>query len=87
MRNLIRSRNLLIGTGFALLIAVLAVAQFAFQNKAVAQGKMAPKFEVDPLLAQAPAQSLGYGHGDRRVGRQQRPYLDGPSAPTPSTAR
>jgi hypothetical protein len=48
MRNLIRSRNLLIGTGFALLIAVLAVAQFAFQSKAVAQGNMAPKFEVDP---------------------------------------
>lgn len=48
MRNLIRSRNFMIGAGFAVALGALAVSQFAFQNTAVAQGNMAPKFEVDP---------------------------------------
>ena len=48
MRNLIRSRNFLIGAGFAAALAVLGGAQFAFQSAASAQGNMAPRFEVDP---------------------------------------
>ncbi|MES2293447.1 MAG: hypothetical protein V4527_09150 [Pseudomonadota bacterium] len=48
MRNLIRSRNFMIGAGFAVALGALAVGQFAFDGKAVAQGTMAPKFEVDP---------------------------------------
>ena len=48
MRNLIRSRNFMIGAGFALALGALAVGQIAFDGKAVAQGAMAPKFEVDP---------------------------------------
>ena len=49
MRNLIRSRNFMIGAGFAVALGALAVGQFAFDGKAVAQGTMAPKFEVDPF--------------------------------------
>ncbi len=48
MRNLIRSRNFMIGAGFAVALGALAVGQMAFDGKAVAQGTMAPKFEVDP---------------------------------------
>ena len=48
MRNLIRSRNFLIGAGFALVTGVLAVSQFALQGKAEAQSTKAPKFQVDP---------------------------------------
>ena len=48
MRNLIRSRNFMIGAGFAVALGALAVGQIAFDGKAVAQGAMAPKFEVDP---------------------------------------
>jgi len=48
MRTLIRSRNFMIGAGFAVALGALAVGQFAFDGKAVAQGTMAPKFEVDP---------------------------------------
>jgi len=48
MRNLIRSRNFVIGAGFAVALGALAVGQIAFDGKAVAQGTMAPKFEVDP---------------------------------------
>ena len=49
MKNLFRSRNLMIGAGFVAALGALAVGQFAFQNHAVAQSKMAPKFEVDPF--------------------------------------
>jgi DNA-binding beta-propeller fold protein YncE len=48
MKNLIRSRNFLIGAGFALALGALAIGQFAVGGKAVAQGNEAPKFEVDP---------------------------------------
>jgi len=48
MRKLIRSKNFLIGSAFAVALAGLGVAQFALQGKAEAQGMMAPKFEVDP---------------------------------------
>jgi DNA-binding beta-propeller fold protein YncE len=48
MRNFMLSRNLMIGAGFAVALGALAVGQFAFDGKAVAQGAMAPKFEVDP---------------------------------------
>ena len=49
MRKLIRSKNFLIGSAFAVALAGLGVAQFALQGKAEAQGMMAPKFEVDPF--------------------------------------
>jgi hypothetical protein len=49
MRKLIRSKNFLIGSAFAVALAGLGVAQFALQGKAEAQGIMAPKFEVDPF--------------------------------------
>lgn len=52
MRSLIRSRNFLIGAGFAVVIAALGIGQFAFENSAAAQvqsGQMAPKFVVDPF--------------------------------------
>jgi hypothetical protein len=48
MRKLIRSKNFLIGSAFAVALAGLGVAQFALQGKAEAQGMMAPKFVVDP---------------------------------------
>ena len=48
MRKLIRSKNFLIGSAFAVALAGLGVAQFALQGKAEAQGVMAPKFVVDP---------------------------------------
>ncbi len=48
MRKFMRSRNFMIGAGFAAIIGALGVSQVAFQDKAVAQGNMAPKFEVDP---------------------------------------
>ena len=49
MKTLFRSRNLMIGAGFVAALGALAVGQFAFQGPAVAQAKMAPKFEVDPF--------------------------------------
>jgi len=54
MRNLkrfTRSRNLLIGVGFAALLAALAIGQASLDKTAAAQstGVMAPHFEVDPL--------------------------------------
>jgi DNA-binding beta-propeller fold protein YncE len=49
MKNPFRSRNLMIGAGFVAALGALAVGQFAFQGHAVAQSKMAPKFEVDPF--------------------------------------
>ncbi len=48
MKNILRSRNFAIGASFAVLLGALGVSQVAFQGKAVAQGTMAPKFEVDP---------------------------------------
>ena len=48
MRNFMRSRNFMIGAGFAAIIGALGVSQVVFQDKAVAQSNMAPKFEVDP---------------------------------------
>jgi DNA-binding beta-propeller fold protein YncE len=46
-----RSRNLLIGAGFAALLGALALGQAALDKSAAAQasGDMAPRFEVDPL--------------------------------------
>ena len=49
MKNILRSRNFAIGASFAVLLGALGVSQVAFQTKAVAQGTMAPKFEVDPF--------------------------------------
>ena len=49
MKNPFRSRNLMIGAGFVAALGALGVGQFAFQGHAVAQSKMAPKFEVDPF--------------------------------------
>ena len=49
MKNPFRSRNLMIGAGFVAALGALAIGQFAFQGHAVAQAKMAPKFEVDPF--------------------------------------
>ncbi|MBU3076776.1 hypothetical protein [Sphingomonas quercus] len=44
------SRNLMIGAGFAALLATLGVSQLALQGKAEAQRDVsAPKFEVDPF--------------------------------------
>ena len=48
MRHILRSRNFLIGAGFAVALGALAIGQVAFEGKAVAQGAEAPKFEVDP---------------------------------------
>jgi len=49
--NLLRSRNLMIGAGFAALLGALAIGQAALDKTvaAQAQGVMAPHFEVDPL--------------------------------------
>ncbi len=46
-----RSRNLLIGTGFAALLGALALGQAVLDRSVAAQatGDMAPRFEVDPL--------------------------------------
>ncbi len=51
MRNLIRSRNFLVGVGFAVVIGGLAVGQALFTTggSAQAQSNSAPKFEVDPF--------------------------------------
>ena len=59
MKNLIRSRNFMIGAGFAVALGALAVGQFAFDGKAVAQGAHGAEIRSRPLLAQAAAQSLG----------------------------
>src|SRR5438093_3448755 len=45
-------RNLYIGTAFLALLAVLVIAEIAFEKQADAQTKaavMAPRFEVDPF--------------------------------------
>ena len=52
MINLIRSRNFLIGTGFVVLLAGIVAGQAVLSklvSRAVAQGMMAPRYEVDPL--------------------------------------
>ena len=49
MKNIFRSRNLLIGAGFAMALCALAVGQFVLSRKALAQSIMAPKFEVNPF--------------------------------------
>jgi len=51
LTNLTRSRNLLIGAGFAALLGALALGQAALDKSVAAQatGDMAPRFEVDPL--------------------------------------
>jgi DNA-binding beta-propeller fold protein YncE len=48
MKKLTSRQNMLAGVGFAALLLVLGSGQLFFQN-AVAQGKQAPKFEVDPF--------------------------------------
>jgi DNA-binding beta-propeller fold protein YncE len=50
--EVVRSRKLLVGAGFAAVLAVLAVGTPVLKNIAAAQsrpGVLAPKFEVDPL--------------------------------------
>lgn len=51
MKSLTGSRNLVIGGGFGLALAMLAVGQFAIERFGAAQAQpvMAPKYEVDPL--------------------------------------
>jgi DNA-binding beta-propeller fold protein YncE len=52
MRNLMRTRNLVVGAGFVALLAMLAVGQAILDRNADAQSKagvQAPRFEVDPL--------------------------------------
>jgi hypothetical protein len=49
MKNIFRSRNLLIGAGFAMALCALAIGQFVLSRKALAQSIMAPKFEVNPF--------------------------------------
>ncbi len=52
MRNLTRTRNLLVGAGFLALFVTLGIGQAMLEKTAEAQGKgavQAPKFEVDPL--------------------------------------
>ena len=52
MRNLKRTRNLVIGAGFVALLAILAAGQAILEKTAAAQSKagvQAPRFEVDPL--------------------------------------
>src|SRR5215218_11147784 len=48
MKKVTSRQNMLAGVGFAALLLVLGSGQLFFQN-AVAQGKQAPKFEVDPF--------------------------------------
>ena len=48
--GLTRSKNLMIGSGLAALLAVIFIAQSALNSTAVAQmGLLAPRFEPDPL--------------------------------------
>jgi DNA-binding beta-propeller fold protein YncE len=52
MRNLKRTRNLVVGAGFVALLAMLAAGQLILEKTAAAQsnaGVQAPRFEVDPL--------------------------------------
>jgi DNA-binding beta-propeller fold protein YncE len=50
LKGLTRSRNLIIGTGLAAVLAALFIAQSALQSTAVAQmGLLAPRFEPDPF--------------------------------------
>jgi DNA-binding beta-propeller fold protein YncE len=52
MKNLIRSRDFIIGVGFAVLVGALSVSQLAYRRPAMAQTAatvVAPKFEVDPF--------------------------------------
>lgn len=52
MSNLKRTRNLLVGSGFVVVLAALAAGQAVLDKTAAAQtksGVMAPQFEVDPL--------------------------------------
>jgi DNA-binding beta-propeller fold protein YncE len=52
MRNLKRTRNLVVGAGFVALLAMLAAGQVILEKTAAAQsnaGVQAPRFEVDPL--------------------------------------
>jgi DNA-binding beta-propeller fold protein YncE len=53
MRNLLRSRNFLIGAGFAVSLAALAACQAMLQHDGTtaqaAQGLQAPRYVVDPL--------------------------------------
>jgi hypothetical protein len=52
MRNLTRTRNLLVGASFLALFVTLGIGQAMLEKTAEAQGKgavQAPRFEVDPL--------------------------------------
>ena len=52
LKNLTRTRNLLIGGGFVAILTALAVGQAALDESvaaAAAPSKQAPRFEVDPF--------------------------------------
>src|SRR6201995_1827309 len=52
LKHLVRSKNFLIGAGFAALLGALAIGQAALDKTVAAQAPaagMAPRFEVDPL--------------------------------------
>ena len=49
MKHTFRSRNFLIGAGFAVALGALAVGHHLIARAALAQGNMAPKFEVNPF--------------------------------------
>ena len=58
-----RNRNLLIGAMFLALLGALGAAQKALEQKVAAQAKsavQAPRFEVDPPLAEAAAEPLAH---------------------------
>ena len=69
MKNLFRSRNFMIGAGFVAALGALAVGQFAFQGQCGCPRQHGAEIRSRTLLAEAFAQSLGHGHGDRRLGR------------------
>ena len=49
MKNFMRSRNFMIGSSLAVLMAGLGAGQLVLNSGAQAQANMAPKFEVDPM--------------------------------------
>ena len=63
-------RGLSIGALLFGVIALLGGGQAVLDNEADAKARTvrAPRFEVDPPVAQAPAQPLAPGNDDRRMG-------------------
>ena len=80
------TRNRVIGAALVVLVAVLGVGQHLLEKEAIAQAKrqgQAPKFEVDPVLAQADAEQLGLRTDDRPRHRRKGSGLDHPSRNDP----